>query len=1133
MTRKISSLLILSLLIFAFMAMGAYAAKEPVAKRVINPLVNKSLQYAFPDEHPQSVNTSYRPSEGTQEALGVAGPSVHAIVGNTWYDYQHNGTMGRMIHTKTVSGTTLTHFSWMHLPTGELANRSHYYNFANLSTNSLGVATAVTDPVDDYAGYVGIDVDSQNRGLVDGHIIRNATSAPSPTHIIVTQDVGAGTGFFPFNTEIPQSCAEWTGGSTYNSSNEVIWPKFRYIEYPDGQKMLHVVGMTVGADAGSSQSIYYFRGVTTTTIDNTNWDCPNDPDSSTTSLEVIIDTAYDIAYDIAANEAGKVAICWVANLPCDPADADNESGYDCKQFVQLDNDVYYRISLDRGATWVESPVGETGNQPGPNTNITRWRDKEDQDGWRPYTDMSALITSDGNFHMVWGSRFWPADANSGGQAGLIRGRIFHWSEDNPYVRTVHDMNWDQTTCNGGAWQLNASKMSLSECNGRLYCLFTQFNDIPAGIEDDCATDQSPGYPVGAANGDLYFTVSANGGLNWDAARDITNTRNPGCDPDNGNPCPSEHWASMARYGVNVSGVTITDEIVPSPGWGTADPGWFLDVQYIDDPSPGGIVQSEGTWQQASVRWFRLGCVQEVQEPQFSITPNAITFPAWAKPSSGTYSVNVTVENTGNADLHFSGVGTEVSGSGWLGMSASLAGPTTVSAGLTNTVTGTVDINTNGYSAGTTTHLEGYILFTSDAPSSPDSFPIDFIVTDTLYPPEFDTVSTTCLSLAVSNNGSFGQQGIGKANMDYYPSDCDTTATTYLYDGSPVIGWINGTDTTMYWSIFGTTFVDSVGFVQLSNSENVNDGTHDMYTATFVTGDSTIAFEKTFFAPQDADTCNFIIQCLKVYSYDGQTHSGLVIGEAVDWDIPSDSGSENGSDFDDAKNRIWQYGGEYHQDDTGANAACQDNDARFGGMAFLGMYNKTSDYTALTGPYGAYTASNGDYVYGNSNGFVEGQLYEKMVNSSGYSKYNNANPDSQFVDLHMMMTYVTDYTLNPGETLVIYTNLITVENGTVATFNEYADQDYAWWCGHILPDPPGCGCCQNRGNVDGVIGGAGPVDVSDLTYLVAFLFQGGPPPPCMDEGNVDGVVGGAGPVDVSDLTYLVAFLFQGGPPPPPC
>lgn len=77
------------------------------------------------------------------------------------------------------------------------------------------------------------------------------------------------------------------------------------------------------------------------------------------------------------------------------------------------------------------------------------------------------------------------------------------------------------------------------------------------------------------------------------------------------------------------------------------------------------------------------------------------------------------------------------------------------------------------------------------------------------------------------------------------------------------------------------------------------------------------------------------------------------------------------------------------------------------------------------------------------------------------------------------------------------------------------------------------CCRNRGNVDSVIGPTGPVDVADLTYLVAYLFQGGDPPLCEEEGNVDGLTGAGGPIDVADLTYLVNYLFRGGPPPPPC
>ena len=77
------------------------------------------------------------------------------------------------------------------------------------------------------------------------------------------------------------------------------------------------------------------------------------------------------------------------------------------------------------------------------------------------------------------------------------------------------------------------------------------------------------------------------------------------------------------------------------------------------------------------------------------------------------------------------------------------------------------------------------------------------------------------------------------------------------------------------------------------------------------------------------------------------------------------------------------------------------------------------------------------------------------------------------------------------------------------------------------------CCIDRGNVDYIVGAGGPVDVLDLTYLVAYIFTQGSPPPCVEAGNVDGLTSGELPIDVSDLTYLVAYLFTTGPPPPSC
>jgi len=65
------------------------------------------------------------------------------------------------------------------------------------------------------------------------------------------------------------------------------------------------------------------------------------------------------------------------------------------------------------------------------------------------------------------------------------------------------------------------------------------------------------------------------------------------------------------------------------------------------------------------------------------------------------------------------------------------------------------------------------------------------------------------------------------------------------------------------------------------------------------------------------------------------------------------------------------------------------------------------------------------------------------------------------------------------------------------------------------------------------GPGGPIDVADLSYLVDYLFKGGPEPPCLDEGNVDGIEGPGGPIDVADLSYLVDYLFKGGPAPAAC
>jgi hypothetical protein len=62
---------------------------------------------------------------------------------------------------------------------------------------------------------------------------------------------------------------------------------------------------------------------------------------------------------------------------------------------------------------------------------------------------------------------------------------------------------------------------------------------------------------------------------------------------------------------------------------------------------------------------------------------------------------------------------------------------------------------------------------------------------------------------------------------------------------------------------------------------------------------------------------------------------------------------------------------------------------------------------------------------------------------------------------------------------------------------------------------------------GDVSNDGIVNVSDVVYLLAFIFGGGPyPVPWAAAVEID-----ASPiVNVSDAVYLVAYIFGGGPPP---
>jgi predicted outer membrane repeat protein len=83
------------------------------------------------------------------------------------------------------------------------------------------------------------------------------------------------------------------------------------------------------------------------------------------------------------------------------------------------------------------------------------------------------------------------------------------------------------------------------------------------------------------------------------------------------------------------------------------------------------------------------------------------------------------------------------------------------------------------------------------------------------------------------------------------------------------------------------------------------------------------------------------------------------------------------------------------------------------------------------------------------------------------------------------------------------------------------------CGQLI-GAVSLGCnCVIRGDINH--DGNPTVDISDLVYLVDFMFTSGDALPCIDESDVNA----DGATDIADLVYVVDFMFNSGPAPVPC
>ncbi|MCX6829207.1 MAG: putative Ig domain-containing protein [candidate division Zixibacteria bacterium] len=1042
MTRKLSAIFIISLLAVVFLAASSFGMKASDKNKALNvvPINQAPLSKIAGAEAPVSVISGKAPaaaSLGFDQAMGYA-PGIR--IGVTTYDYQHNGRMGREVDWR---GAQVVHFAWMkqisttlgeNRRTGYEAYDAGIGDFAQAGASDSG-GCDVHAILNNTSGYVTLDVDTEGKVVLANH--HQETGAAADYATTIWYDYDQGTCYFaPYRSKVPDSTMNYFADPL--DEKRYIWPSMEYQVW-DGDTVTHAFSQQT-KNGINAQFVVYFRRVGSDTVGA--WDYP----------PMMVDTVNDIAQTVTASRvSGKVALCWLMCYPGIMGDGESIQ----RGGNQRVNDVFYMMSTDMGATW------------GPKVNVTQF--DSSKAGWLAHTDMSALIGTDDKLHIIWDAREYGPEGGGVWRA-FFGSRLFHWGEGS-IVRTIKDANWvlADDGCFGGAWnEMSITKMQISECAGKFYALFVMYNDYFNGITNDChQSNFTANNSSGSANGELFISVSDNGGLNWDLARNLTNTRTPHCDTVSVAPgfsiCGSEVWPSMSRFGMNKTGGTWTGIPIVDPS-GSYTGNMYLDVFYVQDKYPGGCVQDQGVWTFNQMKWFRVPCIEPVPNPLLSFSPARIVDPAWTKPSVQLDST-LKLENIGNAVLHINAVNvvkTTHAGLDWLGISGV---PGTVSHLIPNFVNATVNLNKGGAITTGPAVGVGFIEFVTDAPTSPDTLLIRLIVADTVQFPEWASIRTACKRIVLNNAGNLGRANQGLNNVDGFNmnffNDCDTTlngtgrddnSLVYLYDASPFILRAKGAlpgDTILNSYIFDADWLDNDGFRPMKGLV-VDSTTHPdyqyAYTGQFLTKDSGMGVECEYWMPLHPDTCSFLIQKIRIVNKSGVAYSNLMIGELMDWDIPSDSGVENGSDYDATRQMMWCYGGEYGPDSLPNNDCVLANN-RAGGFAYLNGYKLpiTGAGDLFPNITGLYTHINPDWVAPTGN-FVPQQLYNKLNTFSGYQAWLSTKPtmeDSLYQDLNMV-AYYGKKNLGVNDTLVWIKIIATERNNGAAGLKATIDKAKQWW-----------------------------------------------------------------------------------------
>jgi hypothetical protein len=990
----------------------------------------------------------------------------HDQIGDTWYEYQKNASMSRMI---SVTNGGYRHVSWM-------------YTAAEYPGTPRFVDADCKDPAGNWIGQGHADGGDVNSGyscqthLHNGiSVICHHRTAGTPVwSSMLTFDDEVCGGFFTGHWDLP----DFIVGAP--SGEDGMWPKAEVLyNAEDGIDYIHIV-MTEGNLTAGANLLAYERCFISPTNGDTLY-CQSFVNAAPAiyalrknqnglgSFAPIshFDTSCSVSPVVAVSPVSKnVAVAYLR-----PA-CDGSCDY-------LENVAYFECN-DNGDGWV------SGTAWPPTINyITTFGCTGTE---RAYHDVSACYDYEDSLHVAYLTCGFDPEQPGYFQPGVAR--IYHWSKK-AGSSMIHS-NTQGTGADGGGHNCYLAKMSISAKDPiyhpggdsvYMYCIWTGFDS-----SDNSANDFS--------NGDIYGSGSFDGGETWGGIFNLTNTQTPGCTPGN---CVSEHWSSMAQNMYDGD----------------------LHIEYMCDLEAGGAIMDGTAWMSNPVMYLHLTEWEIGAEARGTYrieSPNVWYNPPLKIIPGGSETLIFKVLSIGNANLIWQASCPDpcVQGTG----GGTLAPRD--SATVTFTVVGSGEDCEGKF-------IDASIeLTTNEGGGKTDYLPVQAVVARDYYecPTDEETVDTLYNGVLVLRvNANCGENISDSASFPDTAHDVFFEGGTIVatsVDEDTVGGRFMredrhaGARDKLYreqcepdWEPhFWIVYTKNVFMHDLEPPAN--------YTWFWWEMSKQIKFFKPT-APEDYK--RLVIKYIKVRRHDPPTwwpdqsafvdYEDTYIGMAEDIDCPFDTlEGQNGRNYGgyDATNEIaYQRGFDW----TGAHP---DYNNYYAGMA-LADGGQLGESTI---PYGSYCVRNDSSLYPQGGwGWDNVELYE-FASSPGNTI---VDPDSVVDRSYVFTARKIDAGSEAGKEAA-FTMILGVAPLGLGQLQALIDTGRAIVAREAVPGhgfPAICGDVNGR---DGVTAG-------DVVFLISYLFRGGDPPLCpINRGDVNSLNG----VEAGDVVYLISYLFRGGPKP---